>query len=111
MPPARGAGIGQSTKRRRRERLEQHTGDAVPEPHATPLGCVVEEGCSEEVRIVVPATQQLRCHVEPVPPIRDRHRVEERDAPGRKDAVDERSLLGIDPCADVSDELPDPMHR
>lgn len=111
MPPPRGTGIGEPTEGRRRERLEQHPGDAMPEPHATPLGGIVEERRAEEVRIVVSTTQQLLGHVEPVAPIRDRHRCEERDSADRQDAVDQRLLLGIDPRADVGNELPDPMHR
>jgi len=111
MPPPRRARVGKATQDRWRQGLEQHAGDAVPEPHAAPLGGIVEERRAEEVRIVVATAQQLLGHVEPVAAIRDRHRFEERHAAERKDAADQRLLLGLDPRADVGNELPDPMHR
>lgn len=111
MPPRGRARIRQAPQDRWRQPLEQHPGDAVPEPHATPLGGIVEKGRTKQVRIVVAAAQQLLGHVEPVSAIRDWHQLEERDAARGKDTADERLLLGLDPRADVGDELPDPMHR
>jgi hypothetical protein len=111
MPPGSWARVGQATQDRWRQRLQHDAGHAVPEPHAAPLGSVVEERGAQEVQVVMTATEELPGHVEPVAAIGDRHRLEERNATDGKDAADERLLLGIDTRADVRHELPDPMHR
>lgn len=103
--------ICQSAKDRWRQRLEEDAAHTMPEPHAVTLGRVVQERRAEQIRVVVARLKQAFGDVQPMTAIGDRHRVEQPDAAVGKDPTDERRLVGVDPGADVRDELSDPMHR
>lgn len=71
----------------------------------------MQERRSEQVRVLMPASQQALGDVKAVTSIGNRHGLEEPDPIVGEHATDERDLSRVDAGADVGDELADPMHR